>query len=135
MRQSISSARIKWSTADETVRGGFVSTFRTVIEIANKTDYTLTLNPEMSQGIDASDWPSTIAPNTTVSPFSQGWNVQIKFVACYEVEGVPVGLDFYADAVEVFDCKVEGTSSSVFAGSSAANDGAMSASFVVSGQP
>jgi len=90
----------------------------------------LALDTSASEGIDTSVWPSEIGPNTNVPTFAQGWNFQIKFVAVYVRNDNPIGLDFYADGVQVFDCKVE-SNPDTFQGSSANQDGPFNVFFTI----
>lgn len=111
-----------------------MSTFHTQIFVNNETDLTLTLNAGQSQGLGDGAWPGEIKPNSNVPPFTQDWSFQIKFTAVYESNDGSIGLVFYGDGVEVFDCAVEPNPSNAFHESSASNNGPMNVTFTIKGE-
>jgi hypothetical protein len=112
-----------------------MSTFNTTISIINNSSSDFTFSKEASSGTTG-DWPSALAAGETYE-FTQGWDFQIKFDAWYNVDGSDeeaIEFVYYADGVEVFDCKVETQPDGIFAGSTCDSSSPKSVTFTINGK-
>jgi hypothetical protein len=113
-----------------------VSTFNAHITIVNNTSDYFTFMANESSGVNTSDWPMQLSPNTTYGPFAQGFNFQIKFTATYAVRGQgqpTIALYMYGDGVQVFDVAIHQSPSDPlpFPGSSPNSQNPTSATFTI----
>jgi hypothetical protein len=118
-----------------------MTTFHAHMTIVNNSSDILTLDTSASSGINThgeNDWPTQINAQTTVGPFEQGFDGQIKFTAVYvnQQSGASqkptVSLYMYGDGVQVFSTEItQSPSPPPYPGSYANATGSTSVTFTI----